>query len=90
MVQDGYKDIYNIDISPFVVESMAEKYKKYQELKCTRFCQYKYSEAPAAPAAASLVISPAAVAVAPSVPLNDCMQMREVSGCVEIHQQTAR
>ena len=67
MVKDGYNDICNIDISPFVVESMAEKYKKKKELKCTFHWKRDFVEA----AAASIYVSSAAIAkFSQSFPLN--------------------
>lgn len=34
MVNDGYKEIVNIDISSVVIEAMQKKYQDYPQLKC--------------------------------------------------------
>lgn len=34
MVDDGYEDVVNVDISSVVIEAMMKKYSNRQQLKC--------------------------------------------------------
>lgn len=34
MVEDGYEDVVNIDISSVVIEAMQKKYSDHPQLKC--------------------------------------------------------
>lgn len=44
MVDDGYEDVVNVDMSPVVIEAMTEKYSNRPQLKCI-LISYRYEHA---------------------------------------------
>jgi hypothetical protein len=38
MVDDGYQDVVNIDISSVVIDQMKKKYREKPQLKCNALC----------------------------------------------------
>lgn len=44
MVDDGYEDVVNVDISSVVIEAMMKKYSNRQQLKCI-LISYRYGHA---------------------------------------------
>lgn len=41
MVDDGYKDVVNIDISSVVIEAMQKKYSNRPQLKCIFYGRFQ-------------------------------------------------
>ena len=43
MVDDGYEDVVNVDISSVVIEAMQKKYCNLPQLKCTFFAFFLFN-----------------------------------------------